>query len=99
MKRRMRLTESVLPKRSNILRCAHCPPAQVIREGFHKEVQTGLWKNPKDARRQDLIIQLHGFLRVRVFLAMQIIGGMDLTASQALSAIHRIHPADRVIMM
>src|SRR6266511_5767516 len=99
MKGRMRLTESAFAKRCDILRRVDSPPAQIVRERAHKQIQNGLREYAKDAWRQNLIIQLHGFLWVRVFIAVQIIGSMDLTAAKALSAIHRIHPADNVIIV
>src|SRR6266498_1115515 len=99
MKCRMRLAKSVPTTRGNVLRGVDSPPAQIVHKWAHKQIQNGFGENTKDTRRQNLVIQLHGCLRSRVFLAIQIIGSMDLTTTKALAAIRRIQPADDVVVI
>src|SRR6266487_427549 len=79
MKCRVRLTERMRMKRGNILGSVYCPPAQIVRERHHKQIQNGFREYTKNTRWQNLVVQQHGFLWVRVLIPMQIISGMDLT--------------------
>ncbi len=95
MEGRVTLAEGVLAQAGEVLGSVDAPPADIVDEGCHEIVQHGFGHHAEQAARQILIRELHGLLRLRIFLAVQIIGGVDLSMPDR----DRIQPADDVIVI